>query len=402
MRRTRSSVIVLSILAALAVSMEDARAIPAFARKYGFSCTTCHAPAPRLKAFGEEFAGRGFRLDDPAKEPPRATLDTGDPLLRLVRDVPLAIRLDGYASHKKNERAQTDFESPWVLKFLSGGPINDRLSYYFYFLVEQGEVVGLEDTFIQYNRLFNLPVDIVVGQFQVSDPLFKRELRLMRADYDIFTTRVGHSVINLSYDRGLVATWHAPAQVDALLQVTNGNGIDPPDEAGNFDQDEKKNFSLRLVRAFGPVRVGLFGLRGSEVDPATRRENTATYFGPDFVFELGERVVLSMEYLERRDDNPFFDDVPRPELKTRGGFAEIHWFPRGQDGRVIITGLYNKVSSDDDFVDREGYTLTVSHLLARNARLLLEGHRMKRLDPAREEPTELTQKRLTLGLVLAF
>jgi len=46
----------------------DAAAIPAFARKYRISCTTCHAPAPRLKAFGEEFAGRGFRMEE-AQEP---------------------------------------------------------------------------------------------------------------------------------------------------------------------------------------------------------------------------------------------------------------------------------------------------------------------------------------------
>ena len=79
-----------------------AEAIPAFARKYQFSCSTCHAPAPRLKAFGEEFAGRGFRLEDPAQEPPRATYDVGDPLLQLPRDFPLAARMDGFADWKED------------------------------------------------------------------------------------------------------------------------------------------------------------------------------------------------------------------------------------------------------------------------------------------------------------
>ena len=58
-----------------------AEAIPAFARKYQFSCSTCHAPVPRLKPFGEAFAARGFRLEDPSQEPPRATYDVGDPTL---------------------------------------------------------------------------------------------------------------------------------------------------------------------------------------------------------------------------------------------------------------------------------------------------------------------------------
>ena len=40
-------------------------AIPAFARKYQISCQVCHSPAlPRLKGFGEEFAGNGFRLTE--------------------------------------------------------------------------------------------------------------------------------------------------------------------------------------------------------------------------------------------------------------------------------------------------------------------------------------------------
>ena len=57
--------------------VQAAAAIPAFARKYGYSCEVCHAPVPRLKAFGEQFMDNGYRIPD--KEPPRATVDTGDP-----------------------------------------------------------------------------------------------------------------------------------------------------------------------------------------------------------------------------------------------------------------------------------------------------------------------------------
>ena len=56
---------------------QAAAAIPAFARKYGYSCDVCHAPVPRLKAFGEEFMDNGYRVPD--KEPPRATVDTATP-----------------------------------------------------------------------------------------------------------------------------------------------------------------------------------------------------------------------------------------------------------------------------------------------------------------------------------
>ena len=71
-----------------------------------------------------------------------------------------------------------------------------------YFIIEQGELEGLEDAYLQYNGLFGSGVDVIVGQFQVSDPLFKRELRLERADYDIYKVHVGDSQTNLTYDRG--------------------------------------------------------------------------------------------------------------------------------------------------------------------------------------------------------
>jgi hypothetical protein len=57
--------------------------LPSFARKYNVSCNLCHNPAPRLTAFGEQFAANGFELAP--GEQPRDTIDTGDPLLRLLR-----------------------------------------------------------------------------------------------------------------------------------------------------------------------------------------------------------------------------------------------------------------------------------------------------------------------------
>jgi hypothetical protein len=158
------------LLAACAVSNLDA--MPAFARKYQMSCKTCHAPFPRLKPYGEEFAGNGFVIKD--KDTPRAYIDTGDDFLSLLREVPLALRLEGFLTYNNGARKQLDFASPYLLKLLSGGEITKNISYYFYFFLgERGEVAGLEDAFVMFNDLFGTDVDVVVGQFQVSDPLFR-------------------------------------------------------------------------------------------------------------------------------------------------------------------------------------------------------------------------------------
>ncbi len=380
-------------LAASLLTPDEAAAIPAFARKYQISCNTCHAPVPRLKPYGEEFAARGFRMEDPAQEPPRATYDVGDPLLKLVRDLPLAVRLDFWASAKDSARADTraDFEWPWSFKVLSGGPITEKISYYFYAIIENGESIKLEDTFLAFSSPFGLPIDVTVGQFQVSDPLFKRELRLERNDYAIYKTRVGYAPTDLTYDRGLVIGWHAPGEVEVVAQLVNGNGIDAA-EHGDFDDDKLKNTALRLARVFGPVRVGAFAYWGKEEMTRGGPTSKITYLGPDLVVDFGEKWQLNASWLARRDHDPYFSGRPGQRVETDGGFAELHYFPLGQDGRWALTALYNKVDSDLAEVRRENASLTLNYLLARNLKVSGELY----------HDLEGDDDRLSLGFVAAF
>jgi hypothetical protein len=366
-----------------------AEAIPAFARKYQFSCSTCHAPVPRLKPFGEQFAARGFRLD-PAQEPPRATIDTGDPMLRLVRDVPIGIRVDGFGSWKEGAAAGADVEWPWVFKVLSGGPISERISYYVYFILEKGGVQGLEDAYLQFNSPFKLPLNLMVGQFQVSDPLFKRELRLERFDYQIFKTRVGLAPADLTYERGIIGSWSFPGAVDSVLQLVNGNGIREA-EGDDFDQDSLKTVSWRLSRQTGPVRLGVFSYFGKQRSSGDI-DNRTWYLGPDVVIDFTPRVQLNAQYLERRDDDPFFTGVDSADWETRGGFAELQFLPRGPDGSWVLSLLYNKVDSDDPNALWHSASVTLTRLLARNVKLMFEGGREIEHDAGR----------VSIGVVAAF
>ena len=386
--------ILVAVLAAAVVLVAAApsEAIPAFARKYQFSCTTCHAPAPRLKPFGAAFAARGFRLEDPSQEPTRATYDVGDPTLSLMREVPLAVRLEGYASFGEKDSLNVDWQFPWVFKVLSGGQINKQFSYYVYYIIEKGGAGGLEDAWIQINKPFKLPIDLAVGQFQVCDPLFKRELRLERFDYQIFKTHVGAVAVDLTYDRGLIASWAFPGGVDSVLQVVNGNGIQMADDFNNFDQDNLKNVAYRVAKSFKKGRVGLFAYYGKEAG-LEGTNNRTYYIGPDAVVDFSDRLQLNLQYLERRDDNPEFLPVSSAsDWRTRGGFAELIYLPQGPDAPWSVAGLYNKVSSDDPAADYHSLSVTVGRLLARNIRLTF--------DVGREFEHQGTK--FSMGLVTVF
>lgn len=376
MRRFALALPLLAFSTLVSLALPDpAAAIPAFARKYSVSCTLCHAPAPRLKAFGEEFAGRGFRMEEPgtpaepSAEPPRGTTPTGDTLLQLPDTLPLAVRVEAHGAYREDADAEFDLESLWLFKLLSGGPLSPTISYYAYFIIEQGDVTGLEDAYLQFSKLFGSGVDLLVGQFQVSDPLFKRELRLSRADYEIYRVRVGQARANLTYDRGLMFLATAPGEVDVAFQIVNGNGI--PD--GEFDNDSNKNLALRLSRDFGPLRFGLFGYSGEEDGPDGARSNEIVYWGPDLTLTPHEDWVLNLQYLERSDDDPLFlGPSLATDFDTRGGFAELLWFPQGLDGKWSLAALYNQVDSDDPAAERDDLALSLGYLMARNIRFVGE------------------------------
>jgi hypothetical protein len=374
----------------LLLAPRDAAAIPAFARRYRVSCTTCHAPFPRLKAYGEEYAGRGFAME-PGQEPARATIDAGDDLLALPRELPLAVRFDAFAELASKRDPRLDLQTPSVFKALTGGQIADKVSYYAYFIIENGgEAMGLEDAWVQFSGIFGLPIDLVVGQFQICDPIVKRELRLTREDYEILRVRPGASAVDLTYDRGLALAWHAPLGAEVIAMVTNGNGIGPG--AATFDDDRYKTFSLRGAAPVGPVRLGLFGSVGKARDAASGLVDTTLYWGPDVAVELGEHLAVSGQWLWRRDSNGSFDPASVGHLDTRGAWLEAVWLPGGPNGRTSLVLLGNKVISDDPAAERESAAVGGGFLWRRNVRLVAEARYDWRADEAR----------LSLGTVLAF
>ena len=368
----------LSICVMITLAVRDAYGIPAFARKYNMSCTTCHQPFPKLKPYGNEYGGKGFQLPD--GEPARATRETGDELLQLMRELPLAIRFDGHLRWLPQEEGKTDFQTPYVLKILSGGQIAKNVSYYLYFMLsEQGEVAGIEDAWVMFSEVLNRDLSVTVGQFQVSDPLFKRELRLTLQDYDIYKVRPGKSRANLSYDRGLMVTQGLPWQTGIVLQVLNGSGIGSLDGDKALDTDRFKNVTARIAKEFGEhIRIGLFGYVGKEEDESAGGLNSLWIAGPDVTFAFG-KFELNLQYLDRRDSNPDLLVDGGTESKTRGGFAELIFLPDGDASRWYGVALYNGISSDYGGTgsagsppDSETGTLHLGYLLARNLRLVSE------------------------------
>ncbi|MRR19949.1 hypothetical protein EG827_07115 [bacterium] len=369
----------LAVIVLLIIPARKADAIPAFARKYQVSCQVCHSPAmPALKAFGSDYAGAGFRMTD--YESPRYFINTGDERLSLLRELPLAIRIDGFATVNFNNEGTLDFGAPFVVKILSGGELSDKLSYYFYFLFnERGTVAGLEDAFLMYSDALGTGVNLFVGQFQASDPLFKGELRLTLEPYKIYGIKPEGSSIDLKYDRGIMFDKSFGSGTTIVGEIVNGCGLGEASEGYLFDKDKYKNFMLRLSQSFGEsVSLGFFGYTGKEVisdyttDPFT---SEIRMYGPDIAINIDGKLMINAQYMWRTDSEAFeaTSEEMMSEVGTSGGFAEIIYAAKGDLSKWYLVGLFNLVNSQIEEFDYQSATLHVGHLFRRNVRLVAEG-----------------------------
>ena len=378
-RSALAGLIVLASSVLLIITEGKADAIPAFARKYQISCQVCHSPgAPALKPFGDEYAGAGFRMTD--YESPRYFIQTGDDRLSLFRELPLAFRVDGFATVNFNNEGTADFGAPFVVKILSGGELSEKLSYYFYFLMnERGEIAGLEDAFLMYANAFNTGINFFIGQFQTSDPLFKGELRLTLEPYMIYGIKPEGSSADLKYDRGIMFDKGFSTGTSIVGEIVNGCGLGEAGEGYLFDKDKYKNFMLRINQAIGnSISIGFFGYSGKEVisgstpDPYVSR---IRMYGPDLALDIDGKLMINVQYLWRTDSDVYDSDaeVMLDDITTHGGFAEIIYAPKGDMSKIYLTGLVNVVESQLDQFDYRSATLHLGYLLRRNVRLVAEG-----------------------------
>ena len=380
------------LLVFIAVSFimpDNSDAIPAFARRYKVSCNTCHAPFPKLKPYGDEFAGNGFIMIEEEKE--RDYVTAGDDLLWLNKEFPLAVRFDAYAIYDEKMKVDKDLEIPWGLKLMSGGTLYKNIGYYFYFYMsERGEVAGIEDAYVHFDNVFNAPLDVMVGQFQTSDPLMKRELRLTFEDYVIYKENFGSNT-NLAYDRGIMLVYGvAQTSTDIIGFVVNGNGKDIADEeTKKFDTNKYKNFGIRVNQGIGKIMsIGGYYYQGKEVSNGL--ENEITYYGPDINIGVGP-LEFTGQYLIREDSNPMYQ-MNGEKYETSGIVAEIILAPKLDKSRFYFVGLYNQIDSDISGYNYETATLSGSYLLSRNLRLIVEYTR----------DIEIENNRISLGLVTGY
>jgi hypothetical protein len=389
------SVLLSAAAIAIVAWSSPAAAMPAFARQYDVSCMMCHSAFPRLNEFGEYFAGNNMRLPNW-----RDTMkDVGDDRLALPETLPLAIRAQAYVQGRDAEEidyatgptgnaSEFDIQAPYLVKLLSSAPLSENISYYFYGIFAEkggnGEVI-IEDAWFSYADIAGSGANGMLGQFQVSDLMFPREVRLTFQDY------YAYRAAGITYDRGLILD-RGFGPVEVAIGLTNGNGIQEnitlnspgyrrPDHM--FDNDSGKNFFGRIGATAGPVSIGLFGLVGEQKSATGfagadtgSRDTDKTIYGLDLSGPVGARTHWYAQLLWNQWDG-FLDVDPGVDYDWFGGFAGVDFV---MNDRWAFSFLYNYADASDfdgtgtiyEGIDINSLTFGAAYYFMRNVKAVIE------------------------------
>ncbi|MEK6630407.1 MAG: hypothetical protein AABY89_06710 [Acidobacteriota bacterium] len=255
----------------LAFWPRGAEAIPAFARRYQTSCTTCHVLIPKLNAFGIAFRNNGYRIpanDEKFVKTPDVQL--GAPAWKRVWPdavwpggipgiPPIAIRIFSDVVINPSTTSKVNFIFPNEFEILAVGTAGDHISYLGELEITTGDRVDLARAFIQFDQIFGSPVaNLVVGRFEPRAVPFSRfHRRLTPSDFLATEFRNVSEGFDFKTRQAGFEFWGAKTGsnnkggVEYAAGIVNGNGP-------FADNNTSKDLYYRLS-----YKVGGFGVAGS-------------------------------------------------------------------------------------------------------------------------------------------
>ncbi|MFQ6099600.1 MAG: hypothetical protein ACE5O2_17840, partial [Armatimonadota bacterium] len=165
-----------------------ARAVPAFARKYGTSCSRCHVAFPKLNAYGEAFKLRGYHTLGEEKAA-AGVEDTRDPLLSLLRKVPVSFRV--IESLRFDEDTPLEFRGGSSLSFHAGGTLGPNIGFFSEFDLDGFERWQVVASDLGWGGMEPTSLNVVFGNFELVDYVFSQHRTMTRNPYGIYVTNIG-------------------------------------------------------------------------------------------------------------------------------------------------------------------------------------------------------------------
>jgi hypothetical protein len=366
---------VLASLLTLTTAPRTASAIPAFARKYGTSCVTCHTVYPKLNPFGEAFRRNGFRFPGTDSEMVKATpVSMGSDAYKevfpnsvwpgvLPPSVPLSVGFNGQlVLHPQSSASGTAADNGAAVvannlieegHLWAGGSFDDSLTFFSEMTISGGGI-DIERAFVSFDDLFG-PVhfaNLWVGKSWNNLTSFGPH-----STYLGDTLLPGLSVTGLFGATG--GTWNLTdnfstvelngvieGMVDYSVGISGGN---------NVEVISPQNVYVHLGVKFGGMRMD--GEEKSVVPDASRpwAENALTlsgfYYHSSSRYSIGDpasTAMMPLPDLTFDDKANVFGIMARAQWMSleldAGVNFEAHDHPGAVDGKADVLTQFDELS----------------------------------------------------------
>lgn len=430
-QRSRTGLLAV-VAAAIFWTPPTADAFPAFARKYGVACTTCHESWPKLNDFGRAFRDRGYRMgtgmDDPTDKPPAYW--------------PIAIRTTPGYSYASENNVETDdglrtlgsggFEHPEI-DILTGGTLSSKASFLAVIAGFGAEgTAQIESAWVRLDAIGGNPwFNLRLGKHELDQPRSSHRPLAFTQDYLIYVHRPLEDQSLLHYNMadnqlGVELSGHD----DGSRTRYAVSFVDANDAPGSKSIFSSPLLYAHVTRRFQPfssgalkqVKLGAFGSvgwaptqfatsGGEPIEGSGTSNKTYNRVGGDLSLWLGPLstpLAITLVVAHAREAEDFYGGTA--DAKWTGGFLQAEFTPRID---LTFFGRYDWIRHgqqpleelEKSFGDRDAVTAGVRYTLSYSSRADVAwhgeftDHRTRLVGP---DGLDLTTKQFFTGIDFAF
>jgi hypothetical protein len=171
-----------TVLALLLLDCRPAAALPAFARKYGMPCSSCHEAWPMLSPFGQQFKDNGYQMGNDRDAPIFQQAAYWPVTFRITpvwhRESTSSAPVDGPAGPGANQaKITTSGFDLSGLDFHTGGTLANNFSFYVLPSSDSTASFHFESVWARLDNVFGTPwINIKMGKFELDNLLSEKRI----------------------------------------------------------------------------------------------------------------------------------------------------------------------------------------------------------------------------------
>jgi hypothetical protein len=361
----------LFVIVLAAAWASPAGAIPAFARKYGLRCTTCHESWPVLNDFGRAFRDNGYQL----------RLGKDDTVTANPGYWPVAVHITPHYEFNSVTNQDTD-QGLQTLKtggiadaaidLLMAGTLTKDISF---LVVPTGfasdGAVSLESYWAAFSRpFFNSDwFNVRVGKHEVDLPASSHRALSLTKPYLVYSYHPGPASAGSAFDmganqRGIEFNGHdrgSQTRYNVSIFSANdtpgsGHALDSPSFYGHFqkyvplDSDSVSQLEFGLFGAIANYPTTFLTNSGEPIAGTGGSLRSSTRYGAEVQAWFGHAVAplhVNLVLAHGSDDQDLYGGAADRNGTWNGGFLEVIWVPATELLHWGVFGRYDLIRNQD-------------------------------------------------------